>query len=52
MLFIIDDTKFFIYPEYSVIQRSAMVHTCKWAIADVISGKNTFSTVDHSCNEL
>ena len=32
-------------PKYSVIQSAAMAHPCKWAIADMLSGKNIFSTV-------
>ena len=42
-------------PECSVTQSSAMSfdHPYKWSIADVLSGKNIFSTADHpSYNKL
>ena len=54
MFFIENDTKSFMKPKCSVTQSSAMsfAHPCKWAIADVLSGKNIFSTVDPSYNEL
>ena len=38
--------------ECSVTQSSAMAHPYKWAIADVLSGKNTFSTMNPNYNEL
>ena len=46
MFFIVSDKKFFMKPEYSVIQNSAMMHRYKWEIADVLSEKKIFSTVD------
>ena len=52
MFIIGNDRKSFIKPEYAVIQNSAMTHPYKWAIADVLFGKNIFSTVGSSYNEL
>ena len=52
MFIIGNDRKFFIKPEYAVIQNSAMTHRYKWAIADVLFGKNISSTVGSSYNEL
>ena len=48
----VNDTKSFMKPECSVTQCCAMMHPYKWAIADVLSGKNIFSTVDPSYNKL
>ena len=52
MFFIVNYTKSLMKPECSIAQDSAMTHPYKWAIADVLSGKNIFSTVDPSDNEL
>ena len=46
MFFIVNDTKSFMESEYFVIQSSDMTDPYKWVIADVLSEKNTFSTVD------
>ena len=46
MFFIVYDTKSFMESEYFVIQSSDMTDPYKWVIADVLSEKNTFSTVD------
>ena len=48
MFFIVNETKFFMKPEFSVTQSSAVMHSHKRAIADVLSGKDIFSTVDPS----
>ena len=39
-------------PKCSATQSSAMAHPYKWAIADVVSGKNIFITVDPSDKEF
>ena len=52
MFFIENDIKSSIKPEYSVTQSSALMDPQKWAIADVLSGKNVVSKVDHCYNEL
>ena len=52
MFFFVDDTKSFMKPEWSVTQSSNMVHPYKWAIADVLSGKNIFRTMNLNHNEL
>ena len=39
-------------PESFITQSSAITHPYKWAIADVLSGKNIFSTFDSNYNEL
>ena len=39
MFFIVNDTKYFLKPECSVTQSSAVTHPYEWAIADVLSGK-------------
>ena len=46
MFFIAYDPKSFMKPECSITQSNAMTHPYKWAIADVLSGKNIFTTVD------
>ena len=50
--FTVNDAKSFVKPECSVTQSYAMTHPHKWAIANVLSGKKIFSTVDPSYNEL
>ena len=54
MFFSQNDAKYFMKPECSVTQSSAMsfAHLYKWPIADVLSGKNIFSTADPSSNKL
>ena len=54
MFFIENDMKSNMKPKCSVTQSSAMsfAHPYKEAIADVLSGKNIFSTVDPSHNGL
>ena len=52
MFFILNDAKSFMNAEYSAIHSSAMAHPYKWATTDMLYGKNIFSTVGHSCNEL
>ena len=52
MFFFVDDTKSFMKPEWSVTQSSNMVHPYKWAIADVLPGKNIFRTMNLNHNEL
>ena len=39
MFFMVNETKSFMKPEYSVIQSSAIHISYKWATADVLSGK-------------
>ena len=39
-------------PKCSVTQSSVMTHPYKWEIADMLSEKNIFSSVDPSYNEL
>ena len=45
-IFIVNDTKAFMKPECSITHSSGMTHSYKWAIGDMLSGKNIFSTVD------
>ena len=52
MFFIVNDTKYFMKPKCSVTQSSVMTHPYKWEIADMLSEKNIFSSVDPSYNEL
>ena len=52
MFFIVNDTKSFMKPECSVTQSSAMTYQYKWAIANVLSGKNISITVEHKHNKL
>ena len=52
IFFIVSDTKSFMNPESFVTQSSAITHPYEWAIADVLSGKNIFSTFDSNYNEL
>ena len=46
MFFIVSDKKFFMKPEYSVIQNFVMTHSYKCTIADVLSEEKMFNTVD------
>ena len=52
MFFIVSDTKFFHETWMSVNQNSVITHPYKREIADMLSGKNIFSTMDPSYNEL
>ena len=52
IFFIVNDTKSFLKSEYSVIQSFDMMYPYKWAIADALSGKNIFGTLDPSYNQL
>ena len=52
MFLIANDTKSFLKRECSVSHNSAMTYPYKWAKAHVLSGKNIFSAVDPSYNEL
>ena len=48
MFLIVNDTKPFMKPGCSVSHSSNMMHPCKWAIGDMLSGKNILQTVDPS----
>ena len=52
MFIIGNDRKIFKKPEYAVVQNSTMTHRYKWAIPDVLFGKNISSTVGSSYNKL
>ena len=52
MFFILNYAKSLIEPQCSAAQSSSMTHPYKWAIADVLYGKNIVDRVDSSCNQL
>ena len=52
MFFVVNHTKSFMKPDYSVIQSSAITDFYKWGMSDMLSGKTVFSTVGPSYNEL